>query len=43
VYGVREGWFEGGFFWLWWALLRYIAPPAVLAVLVVGLYLRITA
>jgi NSS family neurotransmitter:Na+ symporter len=43
VYGVREGWFEGGFFWLWWALLRYIAPPAVSAVLVVGLYLRITA
>ncbi|MEX1664717.1 sodium-dependent transporter [Zhongshania arctica] len=43
VYGVREGWFEGVFFWLWQALLRYIAPPAVLAVLVVGLYLRIAA
>lgn len=43
VYGVREGWFEGVFFWLWQALLRYIAPPAILAVLVVGLYLRVTA
>ncbi len=43
VYGVREGWFEGLFFWLWQALLRYIAPPAILLVLVVGLYLRVTA
>jgi len=31
------------FFWLWQALLRYIAPPAILVVLVVGLYLRVTA
>ena len=43
VYGVRDGWFEGVFFWLWQALLRYIAPPAVLTVLVVGLYLRVTS
>jgi NSS family neurotransmitter:Na+ symporter len=43
VYGVREGWFEGLFFWIWQALLRYIAPPAILLVLVVGLYLRVTA
>ncbi|MEX1670471.1 sodium-dependent transporter [Zhongshania guokunii] len=43
VYGVRDGWFEGVFFWLWQALLRYIAPPAILVVLVVGLYLRVTA
>jgi NSS family neurotransmitter:Na+ symporter len=43
VYGVREGWFEGVFFWIWQALLRYIAPPAILLVLVVGLYLRVTA
>ncbi|WP_269619932.1 sodium-dependent transporter [Zhongshania sp. BJYM1] len=41
VYGVRDGWFEGVFFWLWQALLRYIAPPAVLAVLIIGLYLRV--
>lgn len=43
VYGVRDGWFESVFFWLWQALLRYIAPPAILLVLVVGLYLRVTA
>ncbi|MBQ0759428.1 MAG: NSS family neurotransmitter:Na+ symporter [Zhongshania sp.] len=43
VYGVREGWFEGVFFWLWQALLRYIAPPAVLTVLVVGLYFRVSS
>ncbi|CAA0081450.1 Uncharacterised protein [Zhongshania aliphaticivorans] len=42
VYGVRDGWLERVFFWLWQALLRYIAPPAVLAVLVIGLYLRLT-
>lgn len=27
-----------GFFWLWRWLLRYIAPPAVLAILATGLY-----
>jgi NSS family neurotransmitter:Na+ symporter len=43
VYGVRDGWFEGAFFWLWQALLRYIAPPAVLAVLIIGLYLRVSS
>jgi NSS family neurotransmitter:Na+ symporter len=43
VYGVRDGWLESVFFWLWQALLRYIAPPAILLVLVVGLYLRVTA
>ncbi|WP_052763577.1 sodium-dependent transporter [Spongiibacter sp. IMCC21906] len=41
VYGVRDHWLDNGFFWLWQALLRYIAPPALLAVLVVGLYQRV--
>lgn len=41
VYGVRDRWLEKSFFWLWRALLRYIAPPALLVVLVVGLYQRL--
>lgn len=41
VYGVRDRWIDNSFFWLWRALLRYIAPPALLAVLVMGLYQRL--
>lgn len=41
VHGVRDRWFEGIFFWLWQALLRYIAPPMLLVVLVAGLYQRL--
>jgi NSS family neurotransmitter:Na+ symporter len=43
AYGIGDGWWESVFFWLWQALLRYIAPPAVLTVLVVGLYFRLQA
>jgi NSS family neurotransmitter:Na+ symporter len=43
AYGIGDGWRESVFFWLWQALLRYIAPPAVLTVLVVGLYFRLQA
>ncbi|NKI19110.1 hypothetical protein HCU74_17005 [Spongiibacter sp. KMU-166] len=41
VHGVRDHWLEKAFFWLWQTMLRYIAPPALLVVLVAGLYQRL--
>ncbi|MBM7423468.1 hypothetical protein [Spongiibacter marinus] len=41
VYGGRDHWLEQGFFWLWLRMLRYIAPPALLCLLSIGLYQRL--
>ncbi len=41
VYGVRSQRLASGFFWLWLVMLRYIAPPALLCLLVLGLYQRL--
>ncbi len=41
VYGIRERRVDRICFWLWQLLLRYIAPPALLLVLVVGVYTRL--
>lgn len=41
VYGVKDRWLEKRFFWLWLAMLRYIAPPALFCLLSLGLYQRL--
>ncbi|MBD2859287.1 hypothetical protein IB286_09730 [Spongiibacter sp. KMU-158] len=40
VYGSPDGVFAKMAFWLWYQLLRYIAPPVLFLVLVVGCYAR---
>ncbi len=40
VYGEPVGWRAKIIFWVWYQLLRYIAPPALLLILIMGCYWR---